>query len=195
MYHNKSRPASINLKMHLWDFVVARNVRRIFVRGVSAPLLREAKKILKIWLRNGAFWSISVVSIAPFSPPHLHSEKCSFCMFSLFNFSSIFPGGSAGPICPYVRTPMTDRHADEATADATDRAVTGHLQSCTDHSIVFAMWRQCAPRPTRRSFGSTSLCRKRHRDRFSRFWGLTLMTNRQTAIQTDVIISRILYNA
>jgi len=28
-------------------------------------------------------------------------------MFSLFNFSSIFPGGSADPICPYVLTPMT----------------------------------------------------------------------------------------
>jgi len=27
-------------------------------------------------------------------------------MFLLFNFSSIFPGGSADPICPYVRTPM-----------------------------------------------------------------------------------------
>jgi len=27
-------------------------------------------------------------------------------MFSLFNFSSIFPGVSADPICPYVRTPM-----------------------------------------------------------------------------------------
>jgi len=26
-------------------------------------------------------------------------------MFSLFNFSSIFPGGSADPICPYMRTP------------------------------------------------------------------------------------------
>ena len=26
-------------------------------------------------------------------------------MFSLFNFSSIFPGESADPICPYVRTP------------------------------------------------------------------------------------------
>jgi len=31
-------------------------------------------------------------------------------MFSLFKFSSIFPGwGSADPICPYVRTPMHDR--------------------------------------------------------------------------------------
>ena len=27
-------------------------------------------------------------------------------MFSLFNISSIFPGVSADPICPYVRTPM-----------------------------------------------------------------------------------------
>ena len=27
-------------------------------------------------------------------------------MFSLFNFSFIFQGGSADPICPYVRTPM-----------------------------------------------------------------------------------------
>ena len=28
-------------------------------------------------------------------------------MFSLFNFSSIFPVGSVDPICPYVRTPMS----------------------------------------------------------------------------------------
>jgi len=27
-------------------------------------------------------------------------------MFSLLNFSSIFPGGSADPICPYVLAPM-----------------------------------------------------------------------------------------
>jgi len=53
-----------------------------------------------------------VVSIAPFSTPA--SPDCSqdilktalFCMFSLFNVLSIFPGGSADPICPYVLTPM-----------------------------------------------------------------------------------------
>ena len=33
----------------------------------------------------------------------------SFCMFLLFNFLSIFPGGSADPICPYVRAPMGRR--------------------------------------------------------------------------------------
>ena len=46
-----------------------------------------------------------VVSIAPFSTPAC--PDCSLCcMFLLFNFSSIFPGGSADPICPYVWTPM-----------------------------------------------------------------------------------------
>ena len=30
-------------------------------------------------------------------------------MFSRFSFSSIYPGGSADPICPYVRTPMCKR--------------------------------------------------------------------------------------
>jgi len=38
-----------------WD----QGVRGILVRGVNAPLPLEAKKIRKIWLRNGAFWSIS----------------------------------------------------------------------------------------------------------------------------------------
>ena len=37
---------------------------------------------------------------------NINIENCSFCMFSLYNFSSIFPWGSADPICPYVRTPM-----------------------------------------------------------------------------------------
>ena len=52
-----------------------------------------------------------MVSIAPFSTRAC--PDCSrgiqktalFCMFSLFNFSSIFSRGSADPICPYVRTP------------------------------------------------------------------------------------------
>ena len=41
-------------------FLMARNIRRILVRpkGVNTPLPPEAKKILKIWLRSGSFWSI-----------------------------------------------------------------------------------------------------------------------------------------
>ena len=46
-----------------------------------------------------------VVSIAPFSTPQFR-KLLLFCMFSLCNFSSIFPGGSADPIYPYVRMPM-----------------------------------------------------------------------------------------
>ena len=49
-----------------------------------------------------------VVSIAPFSHP-THSEICFLHVFA-FNFSSIFPGGSADPICP-----CADAHAVIAT--------------------------------------------------------------------------------
>ena len=35
--------------------VYTKGVRRILVRGVNAPLPPEAKKIMKILLRNGAF--------------------------------------------------------------------------------------------------------------------------------------------
>jgi len=37
---------------------VHRNVFGILVRGGNAPLSSEAKKIVKIWLRNGALCSI-----------------------------------------------------------------------------------------------------------------------------------------
>jgi len=53
-----------------------------------------------------------VVSIAPFSTPTFtHTptpvqKTALFRMFLLLNFSSIFPGGSPEPICPYVQTPM-----------------------------------------------------------------------------------------
>ena len=53
-----------------------------------------------------------VVSIAPFSTSaysdcsQIIQKTALFGMFSLFNFSSIFLGGSADPICPDVRTPM-----------------------------------------------------------------------------------------
>ena len=37
---------------------------------------------------------------------NINIENCSFCMFSLFNSSIHILGGSADPICFYVRTPM-----------------------------------------------------------------------------------------
>jgi len=63
-------------------------------------------------VHSGVYLNEYVVSIAPFStsaftPPLTLIQKTGlFCMFTLCNFSSIFPGGSADPICPYVRTPV-----------------------------------------------------------------------------------------
>ena len=50
-------------------------------------------------------------------------------MFSLFNFSSIFPGGSADPICPYVRTPM-------AVTDTVDCTVEGYIPGLCDSTSL-----------------------------------------------------------
>jgi len=45
-----------------------------------------------------------VVSIAPLSPSHIHKTAL-FYMFSLFNFSSIFPGGQLTPFAPMYGRP------------------------------------------------------------------------------------------
>ena len=54
-------------------------------------------------VRSEVYLNKYVVSIAPFSPPH--SENCSFCMFSRFSFSSIFPGGQLTPFAPMCGRP------------------------------------------------------------------------------------------
>jgi len=88
-----------------------------FWLGRSMPPCRLRRKKFKKFdyemVHSEVYLNKYVVSIAPFSTSAC--PDCSqnlqktalFCMFSLFNFSSIFPGGgSADPICPYVRTPM-----------------------------------------------------------------------------------------
>ena len=50
--------------------MTARNVRRILVRGINAPLPPEAKKMLKIdyeMVHTEVYLNKYVVSIAPFS--------------------------------------------------------------------------------------------------------------------------------
>ena len=75
--------------------------------GSMPPCRLRRRKFDYEMVHSEVYLNKYVVSIAPFSHPHL--ESCSlFCMFSLFNFSSIFPGVSADPICPYMRTPMTE---------------------------------------------------------------------------------------
>jgi len=52
--------------------MTARNVRRILVRGINAPLPPEAKKVLKIdyaMVHTEVYLNKYVVSIAPFSTP------------------------------------------------------------------------------------------------------------------------------
>jgi len=117
MYHDVIVRFHSRTYREIGDRSVHRGVRRILVRGVNAPPCH---------LRRRKFWKFDyemvhcevnlnkyVVSIAPFFTPAC--PDCSkniqktvlFCRFSLFNFSSIFPGGSADPICPYVWTLMS----------------------------------------------------------------------------------------
>jgi len=52
--------------------MTARNVRRISVRGINAPVPPEAKKMLKIdyeMVHTEVYLNKYVVSIAPFSTP------------------------------------------------------------------------------------------------------------------------------
>ena len=68
--------------------------------NTDAPLPPEAKKILKIWPRNGAFRSRLL-------------KMLFFSMFSLFNFSSIFPGGQLTPFAPMCGRPWSTLTRDE----------------------------------------------------------------------------------
>ena len=85
--------------------------------GVNAPLPPEAKEFLKSdyeMVHSEVYLNKCVISIAPFSTPacpdcsqnvtYKH-RKLLFCMFSLFNFSSIFPGGQLIPFAPMCGRP------------------------------------------------------------------------------------------
>jgi len=92
------------------------------VRGSMPPcrLRRNFWKFDYEVVHSEVYLNKYVVSIAPFSTRpacpgcsqnrplsityKLKHRKLLFFVF--FNFSSIFPEGSADPICPYVRTPM-----------------------------------------------------------------------------------------
>ena len=113
-----SPPHEIHLRQPTNTPVAAGNVRKILVRGsmpACRPRRRKFRKFDYEMVHSEVYLNKYVVSIAPFSTPVC--PDCSqnitktwktvlFCMFSLFNFSFIFPGESADPICLYVRTPM-----------------------------------------------------------------------------------------
>jgi len=82
------------------------------LRGSMPPCRPRRRKLWKFDYEMVHFdLNKYVVSIAPFSTPacpdcsqnvtYLNTEHCSFCMLSLFNFSSIFPlGGQLTPFAP-----------------------------------------------------------------------------------------------
>jgi len=80
-----------------------------FGYGVSIPPLPpEAKKILKFdyeMVHSEVYLNKYVVSIAPFSSPHIQKTGLFLHGFAFYFFID-FSRGSADPICPYVRTPM-----------------------------------------------------------------------------------------
>ena len=54
-------------------------------------------------------------------------------MFSLLNFSFIFPGGSADPICLYVRTPMDGGQMGVAAPERTQNSLTRNFFVTNKH--------------------------------------------------------------
>ena len=88
-----------------------------FWLGRSMPPCRLKRR--KFWksdykmVQSEVYLNKYVVSIVPFSTPAFtpNSENCSFCIFSLFNLSSIFPGGSQltlfAPMCGRHYIPKT----------------------------------------------------------------------------------------
>ena len=90
-------------------FFTAKGVGRILVRGFNAPLPPETKKLLKIWLRNGAFWSISEYICGQHTAvlytclPWLlskYSINVIFACFRFLIFHQFFQGGVSWPHLP-----------------------------------------------------------------------------------------------
>ena len=90
-------------------------------------------------VHSEVYLSKYVVSVAPLftsACPHCSQnvENC-YCLhvFAFFAFSSVFPGWSADPICPYVRTPMV-RLACHSLVSITKYYTSGNGQFHTDIS-------------------------------------------------------------
>ena len=92
-------------------------VRRILVRGSMPPCRLRRRKFWKFaegYSRrrvmvnnnnNNNHHQLDQPFITRITSPHPYSENCSFCMFTLFNFSSIFPGGQLTPFAPMCGRP------------------------------------------------------------------------------------------
>ena len=93
-----------------------RNVRRIVVRPPCRLRRRNSWQFDYEMVHSEVYLNKYLVSIAPFSTPacpdcsqkyniSLNIENCSFCMFSIFNFSFIFRGDQLTPFAPMCGCP------------------------------------------------------------------------------------------
>ena len=87
----------------------SKGVRRILVRGSMPPCRLRRRKFWKfdyemvhagVYLNKCGQHSAVLYNIAFTSTPHPPFRKLLFCMFPLFNFSCIFPGGQLTPFAP-----------------------------------------------------------------------------------------------
>ena len=114
---NKRLQLRLSLVLKLSPWMGGRNVRRILVRGSMPPCRLRRRKFRKFdfeIVHSEVYLNKYVVCIAPFSTPACHDcsqkyniniENCPVCMFPLFNFSSIFPGGQLTPFAPMCGRP------------------------------------------------------------------------------------------
>jgi len=115
-----------------------RNVHRILVRGSMDPCHLRRRKLWKFhceMVHAEVYLNKYVVSIAPFSTPAcpdcsqnitLTQKRAHFCMFSISNFSSKFPGGQLTPFAPMCGRPCRQMHTPCYAGRANDINTISH---------------------------------------------------------------------
>ena len=105
----------------------SKGVRRILVRGSMPPCPLRRRKFWKFeegYSRRGVMINnnnnnnhhqLDQPVITRITSPLPPIQKTVLCMFSLFNFSSIFPGGDSWPHLPLCADPMRSRFAFNST--------------------------------------------------------------------------------
>ena len=140
----------------------ARGVRRILVRGSMPPCRLRRRKFRKFdyeMVHSEVYLNKCVVSIAPFSTPACPDcaqniqKTALFCMFSLFHFSSIFPGGQLTPFVPMCGRLWGQRVVGPGRVAAVERLVLSvftyseHIK--TSNSVGGSLESSRPPDPTR----------------------------------------------
>jgi len=119
-----------------------KGVRKILVRGSMPPCCLRWRKFWKFAyerVHSGVYLNKYVVSIAPFYTSACLDcsqsiQKTAFFMFSLFVFSSIFPGGGQlTPFAPMCGRPWKTRHQYEIKINGRPTMVVAKLSDTVWH--------------------------------------------------------------